>query len=302
MMVGSQNSKNYAPAEGATMETDKSVASQSTAFSRAVKAIFVERRLPYAIEAPLNRLCKNVGLRYATVRTDDGLRFRVRRLTSDENFVHNVVKSQEYTPEGFKIQPTDTVIDIGGNIGTFAVLAAKAAHRGRVFTFEPGSENFKLLRQNLDANSADNVVATHAAVADSDGTIELELSDGDGGYNSTIRGRLQGVKNREVVPAISLQRIIDENGITRCDFLKMDCEGAEYAIVKSLPLDYWQRVWRLALEYHGTELGELRRNVNELIARLEEAGLTVEHKEEHTEYLCGHIRARRSWHPAERES
>jgi len=275
------------------METAKNIPGQSTALSRAIQAIFVERRLPYAIESRLNRLFKNLGFRYATVRTDGGLRFRVRRLTSDENFVHNVVKTQEYTPEGFKIQPTDTVIDIGGNIGTFAVLAAKAANKGRVFTFEPGSENFRLLRRNLDANGADNVVATHAAVADSDGTIELELSEGDGGYNSTIRGRLQGVKHREVVPAISLQRIFDDNRITRCDFMKMDCEGAEYAIVKSLPLDYWQRVSRLALEYHGTELGELRRNVNELIARLEEAGLTVEHKEEHTEYLCGHVRARR---------
>jgi FkbM family methyltransferase len=276
------------------MEMNKNVSGQSTAFSRAINAIFVERRLPYAIEEPLNRLCKKIGLRYATVRTEDGLRFRVRRLTSDVNFIHNVVKSQEYTPERFKIQPADTVIDIGGNIGTFSILAAKAAHRGRVFTYEPGSENFKLLQQNIKANGVTNVVATHAAVADSDGTIELDLCDGDGGYNSTIRGRLQGVKAKEVVRAISLQRIFDDNGITQCDFMKMDCEGAEYAIVRSLPLEYWRRVSRIALEYHGTELGELRRNVKELVARLEEAGLKVEHTEEHTEFLCGHVRARRT--------
>lgn len=285
------------PAKEALMDSAEAEVSAppGNALSRAINAIFVEKRLPYAIDSRLNRLCRAIGIRHKTLKTENGLRFRVRRLTSDENFVHNVIRMQEYTPAGFSIGPDDTVVDIGGNIGTFAVLAAKAAHRGRVFTFEPASANFDLLTHNLAANGVRNATAVRAAVAGEDGTIDLDLCDGDGGYNSTIKGRLDGrSRQKEVVQAVSLKRIFDTYEIEHCDFLKIDCEGAEYAIVRSLPAEYWPRVSKIALEYHGTALDDLRRDVAELVAHLQASGFVITHQEEHAEYLCGHLRALRA--------
>jgi FkbM family methyltransferase len=68
---------------------------------------------------------------------------------------------------------------------------------------------------------------------------QLCLSVGDGGYNSTVKAA-SARRLRRDSSAISLQRIFDQNDIRKCDFMKMDCEGAEYAIVNALPAAYWR--------------------------------------------------------------
>lgn len=90
---------------------------------RALVALCVEHRLPYQVSVALDRLCNCVGLRRKTVMAN-GFKVRVRRLTCDEQSVHNVLIGQEYTPDGFEIDEADVVVDIAGNIGTFALLAS----------------------------------------------------------------------------------------------------------------------------------------------------------------------------------
>src|SRR5688572_24810655 len=67
---------------------------------RASVALLVERRLPYRMSTALDKLCNSVGLRRKTVKAD-GFRVRVRRLTCDEQFVHNILLNHDYTPAGF---------------------------------------------------------------------------------------------------------------------------------------------------------------------------------------------------------
>ena len=43
---------------------------------------------------------------------------------------------------------------------------------------------------------------------------------------------------------------MDTNRLDRVDFLKMDCEGSEGAILLSTPADYLKRIGRLAIEFH----------------------------------------------------
>jgi hypothetical protein len=59
--------------------------------------------------------------------------------------------------------------------------------------------------------------------------------------------------------------------ITHIDFLKIDCEGAEYAIVAATPAAFWARVRRIALEYHVVP-GHV---VAELVTAFEQAGFVV---------------------------
>src|SRR5689334_8868593 len=93
--------------------------------SRGFRAVVTERRVPWRVQQTWNRVAAACGLRLHTV-TAEGLRFRVRRQTLDELIVRNVVERQEYTAvPGFAIHAGDTVVDIGGNIGAFAVSAAR---------------------------------------------------------------------------------------------------------------------------------------------------------------------------------
>lgn len=260
---------------------------------RALVALFVERRLPYQIRLRLDRVCKRIGLRTKTVEAE-GFKLRVRRLTCDELFVQNIIINHEYTPPGFDIHESDTVIDIGGNIGTFAFLASRQAPKGRVYTFEPNSENYDLLLQNISLNQGTNICATKAAVSDSRGSLKLFCA-GEGGYHSVVKGILRGVEKYELVNSISLKDIFDEHEIKRCDFLKLDCEGAEYKILYSLPREYYSRIEKIALEYHGGEdAAERRKEADALVSHLEDMGFRIEAYTEFVGFRSGHIRARKT--------
>jgi len=43
---------------------------------------------------------------------------------------------------------------------------------------------------------------------------------------------------------------MEENGIDKIDFLKMDCEGSEYKILDNLPKDIFNRIITISLEFH----------------------------------------------------
>ena len=55
------------------------------------------------------------------------------------------------------------------------------------------------------------------------------------------------------VTCLTLGQVMDENGINKCDLLKMDCEGAEYDILYNCPPEYLQRIDQIAMEVHRGE-------------------------------------------------
>jgi FkbM family methyltransferase len=216
----------------------------------AVRTLVVERRAPYRVTQAWEHIAKAVGLTEKTVKAE-GFTLRVRRLTCDTQFVRNVITGREYLPTGITIQPTDTVVDIGGNIGTFSVQAAALAHRGRVVVAEPEADNLRLLRLNVARNAAANVTIMPVAVAGKTGEIVLYQSV-EGGYHTIREGQLiggPGIPTR--VPCLSLPDLFMQSHIERCDLLKLDCEGAEYEILDNLEAATFRRIQQVAMEYHG---------------------------------------------------
>ena len=89
---------------------------------RGLTALFREHRLPYRMSIAFDRFCNAVGLPRKTLKVN-GFTVQVRRLTCDEQFVENIIVNEEYTRQPFTIRESDVIIDIGGNIGTFALLS-----------------------------------------------------------------------------------------------------------------------------------------------------------------------------------
>ena len=98
--------------------------------TRSLVAVLRQHRLPTRVSRWLERSLIALGLPTKTVRMH-GSRLLVRRLTADEFFVREVLVDRQYNPAGFEINPTDNVLDVGGNIGAFAIDAAIRASRGR---------------------------------------------------------------------------------------------------------------------------------------------------------------------------
>ena len=127
------------------------------------------------------------------------------------------------------LKPGMVFVDIGANVGTYALyVATKAGPSARVIAFEPHPRTFAKLAYNLDANGAGNVVAHNLAIAAETGTMDL-FSDGGGniGHASLLREGAGAVRSTQAVPVSALATVLSDAGIERIDLLKIDVEGFE---------------------------------------------------------------------------
>lgn len=242
--------------------------------SRSLTALLKQRRLPTRVARTFERAKMVLGSPTKLVKLQ-GLRFHVRRLTADEFFVREVVADRQYNPAGFEINPTDQVVDVGGNVGAFAIWAGTCASRGRVITLEPVAENFSLLVRNIRLNGLPQVLPVRAAVTSQHGAATVYLSPEGTGSHSLLAEFAGPYRNSQHVEGVTLPDVFERHQLDQCDFLKLDCEGAEYEILYNLPLECFRRIDKLVLEYH-TKAGEPKRRQSDgLIACLQNAGYRI---------------------------
>ena len=210
---------------------------------------------------------------------------------------------QRYLHPGFELRPSDTVLDVGGNIGMFVLWAAPQVPQGRIVTVEPSLNALACMRLNIARNDLHNVTVLHAAAGrDGDG-MELVTYPGFEVVTHAASTRLPlfarlfirypGRSERVTVPQISLGRVMDENRLETVNYLKFDCEGAEYEILRNLDAAYWPRIERIAMEYHEYAPDQKH---GELIAMLKDHGFKVKASANFFErhlLRCGSIWARR---------
>lgn len=142
-----------------------------------------------------------------------------------------------------------TIIDIGANIGAFSLFAARAAKRSTVYAFEPMPSLYRILERNIGANRlGSRIEATPQGVWSRTGRLALFLSATSTSSHSVYEGgRTGGAVDIDVV---SLADVFERRQITRCDLLKMDCEGSEYEILYKAPREVLGRIREIRLEYH----------------------------------------------------
>ena len=117
------------------------------------------------------------------------------------------------------------ILDIGAHAGFYALLASElTGSQGRVFAFEPLANNLRYLKEHLRINRVANVHVVEAAVSDVDGKA-MFLQDCD----STM-GRLSQNGSIEV-RTLTLDRAVIDGVIPLPQFIKIDVEGAEAAVL-----------------------------------------------------------------------
>jgi FkbM family methyltransferase len=135
-----------------------------------------------------------------------------------------------------RIGPGQVFVDVGAHIGVFSVLAAyRAGPTGRVIAFEPEPANRALLARNAAANGV-TVDIRPRAVAGAPGQVGLYgQADNKGGWSLMPDG---AAGPDLVVEATTLEAELA--GLERIDFLKLDVQGAEPAILEST-MSLWRR-------------------------------------------------------------
>lgn len=180
----------------------------------------------------------------------NGMSVRLRNRTADFLVLREVIGRGCYFRRGFEVRSGETIIEIGGHIGLFTVAAARRAVPGSVYVFEPDPENARLLRENVRLNNLANVSIQEAAVAGVAGRRTLYRDPANTAGHTLYP--LSGGSAPVQVETVRLSDFLRERGIAKVDYLKMDCEGAEYEILQSLQDADLGRIERLAIEVHDT--------------------------------------------------
>jgi FkbM family methyltransferase len=124
-----------------------------------------------------------------------------------------------------EIQPGNTVLDIGANIGYYTLIAAhRVGPEGRVYAFEPDPANFSLLQKNVEANGYTNVVLVNKAVSNKSGKIRLYLNPANRGDHRVYDSK-DGRQSIEI-ETVTLDRFFKPLD-KKIHFIKMDIQGAE---------------------------------------------------------------------------
>lgn len=161
---------------------------------------------------------------------------------------------RDYDIPKVPIAQSDVVIDIGANQGFYSCYAASKG--ARVYAFEPSSESFTRLTQNVQSNGFQNcVIAKCCAVGGRNGTRDLFVSDELGGGRNTIQEAFAANAELDVrltmpVNVVSLAQVIDDHSIERIRICKLDCEGSELEILSNLAPQTVDKIDALVIEYH----------------------------------------------------
>lgn len=137
-------------------------------------------------------------------------------------------------------------VDVGANVGTYALaLARHVGPRGCVVAVEPHPVTHARLAFNRAASNFSQVTLVAAAAGDADGELMI-ATDGDNLGASHIVAAAPVAESFKV-PALRLQRILDDAGISRVDALKIDVEGFEDRVLTGFFRDAPQSLWPRAV-------------------------------------------------------
>jgi FkbM family methyltransferase len=203
---------------------------------------------------PLGLLAQRALGRPTVTVVDRASSLRFRCLRGADRMLGEIVHSRVYDVPTAPVRAGDVVVDVGANHGFAACWFARRG--ARVLAFEPSPRVFPLLAANVAANGLeDRITAFPEAVAGREGTATLLVTPALGGGMTTLdpgfaeRHRLP-VEARVSVRTRSLPAVLRELGVDRVRLLKLDCEGSELEILRSLDRATLDRIDSLAIEVH----------------------------------------------------
>jgi len=130
--------------------------------------------------------------------------------------------------------PGMTALDIGAHHGFYSLLASlKVGPTGRVISFEPSPREREKLLRNLAVNGYANVQVEDCALADEPGQQDLILvGSNNSGCNSLRQPNVAESTSAVAVRVETLDGYLAGHPLPPVDFIKLDAEGAELAILR----------------------------------------------------------------------
>lgn len=175
----------------------------------------------------------------------DSTLVKLRPRTFDYLVVEEIFRKEIYRLR-LKKNSNLTIIDLGANIGLYSLWANEHYRVKKLVCVEPDSENFSLLKENLELNGLTNkTLALQVAISSSNGRQEFNKHFINKGMHELGRAGFEGVKT------LTLASLIDKAKIDAVGILKIDIEGGEkYVFTPSNKEFFQKKVSAVVGEWH----------------------------------------------------
>lgn len=184
------------------------------------------------------RFLRLVGVRQNRVVERNGIRFDLDLAEGIDLSIFLVGRFQKHVFDPRRIHiPSDAcVMDVGANVGSIALPLAQLVKKGKVFAFEPTHYAFEKLQRNLELNPelSQRVEAIQTFVSDRDYeepgvkvTSSWRLDSAEGEVHP-VHG---GLHKETVSHHIRMDSFVAEKRLDRVDFIKIDTDGHEWAVL-----------------------------------------------------------------------
>jgi FkbM family methyltransferase len=202
----------------------------------------LSQRVGRFLASPIRRKYITVGLRARRFFPEMPIPLRLRfgawwlaeRGALDHELMYNGFEETEIRFVQRLLRPGMTVLDIGAHHGLYTLLSAKrVGRRGRVIAFEPSPREYQRLSKHVRVNRCSNVQVESCAIGSEAGEADLFVVDGFRDWGNSLRPPAVPEPTRTVrVPVRRLDDVLKARGIDHVDFIKLDAEGGELAVLE----------------------------------------------------------------------
>lgn len=180
-----------------------------------------------------------------------------------------VMNFNQYEPAETRVMDLLTanalcILDVGANIGLYAIRFAKRLPRAQVYAFEPMPISHTFLQRNVAANSVgDRVSCFNYGLSETSGTVDFYVSPASGTNASLLNVAAAQDAHRVVGLTLTMDQWTANQKVVP-DFIKCDVEGAELLVFRGAnntlsqhrPIVFSEllRKWSKPFGYHPNDM------------------------------------------------
>jgi FkbM family methyltransferase len=220
-----------------------------------------------------------------------------------------IFEEQSYLKNGIKLnKKTSCVVDVGANIGLFALFVNEVSPKAKIICVEPSPMHCWFIEENCSGFDK-NCVIVQKGLSDKEGIADFTLYPGyslmsgfhadahddrmllassissqmlggsagdrmsDAMLDWLLEGKLDDPQTFEC-ELTTLSAVIEEEGLKKIDLLKVDAEKAETGIMKGICDKDWEIIQQVFVQVHSHE------DAKELTAMLKGHGFDVIEEQE----------------------
>lgn len=155
------------------------------------------------------------------------VKYYLERLTGYRFYAnppHGHRTSDDILRKGYDIR---TVFDVGANIGQSALAFHETFPHATVYSFEPVEDLYRTLCENT---AGTNTKCLKLGLGSEETEATIYLTSEGATTNSLIRPK--DFLRTETISMRTLDRVVEELGVTHMDYLKIDAEGFDMEVLK----------------------------------------------------------------------